>query len=203
MRDYRQFLTRVSLVAGPLLLAASTFFWTDGRYGATGGTLLVLAMPFWAYGIVALLDRMSAQLPRYAAAALLLGLLGAVGGAAFGFQGFFEAVYGLDKDASLTALERYPVISWILLWGLGPLFPAAVFALGAGLARTRQLPRGLAILVCAGAVLFPLSRVPRAEWVAHLIDLMIVVPFLVAAARWREQPGHPVQDDGGTRGSRG
>jgi hypothetical protein len=185
MRDYQSFLTRVGLMAGPLLLAASTFFWDDGRYGATGGTLIVLAMPFWAYGIVGLLDGMRTVLPRYAPAVLLLTLIGAVGGTAFGFQGFFEQAYGLDEEASLAAIEQYPVTGGILLWWLGPLFPAALFALGAGLARTRLLPLGVALLMCAGAILFPVSRIPRAEWIAHVIDLVLLVPFLFAAITWR------------------
>ncbi|BCB78031.1 hypothetical protein GCM10022251_36650 [Phytohabitans flavus] len=181
MSDFRTSLARACLVAGPALLAASTFFWTDGRSGPTGGTLLVLAMPLWTYGIVALLDGMRATLPRYAAAVLLLTLFGAMGGAAFGFQGFFESVHGMDKQAALAALDEHPVTAGILLWGLGPLFPAALFTLGAGLLRTRQLPRAAALLMCAGGLLFPLSRIPRLEWVAHLVDLVLLLPFLVAA----------------------
>lgn len=183
MSDFRSLLARACLAGGPLLLAASTFFWTDGRYGPTGGTLLVLAMPLWTYGIVALLDGMRETLPRYAAAVLLLALFGAIGGAAFGFQGFFESVHGVDERTAQAALADHPVTGWLLLWGLGPMFPAALFALGAGLTRTRQLPRTAALLMCAGALLFPLSRIPRLEWVAHLVDVVLLLPFLVAAAR--------------------
>ncbi|GAA4465096.1 hypothetical protein [Phytohabitans houttuyneae] len=188
MTDYPSPLARACLAGGPALLAASTFFWSDGRYGPAGGTLLVLAMPLWTYGIVALLDRMRADLPRYAAVVLLLTLVGAMGGAAFGFQGFFESVYGLDEQTSLAALDAHPVTAGILLWGLGPMFPAALFALGAGLVRTRRLPRPVALLLCAGALLFPVSRIPRVEWVAHLVDLVLLVPFLVAAGEGWTRP---------------
>ena len=179
------FLTRLCLLAGPLLFAASTFFWEDGRYGVTGGMLVALSMPFWVYGIIALLERMRPALPRYTAVVLLLALLGTVGGAAFGFQGFFETAFGLDEAASKEALEEYPLQAGILLWWLGPLFPLTLFALGVGLARTRELPLGVAVLLCAGAVLFPVSRIPRDQWIAHLVDLLLLAPFLIAAARWQ------------------
>jgi hypothetical protein len=201
MSDFRSSLTRACLVGGPLLLAASTFFWTDGRYGPTGGVLLVLAMPLWTYGVLGLIEGMRPTLPRYTAAVLLLTLAGAMGGAAFGFQGFFESVYGLDEQASLAALDEHPVAAWILLWGLGPLFPAALFALGAGLARTRQLPRAAALLMCAGALLFPLSRIPRLEWVAHLVDAVLLLPFLVAATRSVPDRGNG-EEDGTAAGRR-
>jgi len=187
MSKYSSVLARACLVIGPLLFATSTFFWTDGRYGATGGTLVAISIPFWVYGITSLLDQMRTILPRYCATVLLLCLLGAVGGAAFGYQGFFEEVYGIDHDASLAALDQYPQQAAILLWWLGPLFPATLFALGAGLLKTRQQPPTVAILICAGAILFPLSRIPRAEWIAHIVDLLLITPFLIAAIRHRPQ----------------
>lgn len=179
------FLTRACLVAGPLTFAASTFFWEDGRYGATGGTLIALSVPIWAFGMIALLDRVRPAMPRYAAVATLVTLLGTVGGAGFGFQGFFDDAYGVDHDASLAALAEHPVATGLLLWYLGPLFPLALFALGVGLARTRLLPLPVGLLLCAGAGLFPASRIPRIGWVAHLVDLLLLVPFLLAALRWQ------------------
>jgi hypothetical protein len=192
MPTYTSLLIRACLIIGPLLFATSTFFWTDGRYGATGGTLVAISMPFWTYGIISLLDRMRTVLPRYSATVLLLSLFGALGGAAFGFQGFFEEVYGVDHDASLAALDDYPQQAAILLWWLGPLFPATLFALGVGLLKTRQMPPAVAILICTGAILFPLSRIPRAEWIAHIVDLLLIIPFLIAAIRLRTQPAAPV-----------
>ena len=38
-----------SLIIAPLLTAASTFLWTEGRYGAAGGTLPALSGVFWAH----------------------------------------------------------------------------------------------------------------------------------------------------------
>lgn len=174
-------LARGCLIAGPLLFATSTFFWHDGRYGATGGTLVALSVPVWAYGVIALLHRLRTAMPRYTALVLLLTLIGVVGGAGFGFQGFFEAVYRVDEAASLAALEKYPVTAGLLLWWIGPLFPATLFVLGVGLARTRQLPMPFGLLLCAGAVLFPASRIPRIEWIAHIVDVLLLVPFAAAA----------------------
>ncbi|MEV0455806.1 hypothetical protein [Catellatospora methionotrophica] len=192
-------LARACLVAGPLLFAASTFFWHDGRYGATGGTIVALSVPVWTYGILALLDRMGTVLPRYAAALRLLALFGVVAGAAFGFQGFFEQVYGMDAAGSLAALEQHPVTAGLLLWWTGPLFPLTLLLLGAGLIRTRQLPLPVGLLICAGAVLFPASRIPRAEWIAHIVDVVLLAPFLIAALRQPRQSAAGPADTSGRR----
>ncbi|GAB4060759.1 response regulator transcription factor [Catellatospora paridis] len=82
-----------------------------------------------------------------------------------------------DEAVSLTA--------GLLLWWIGPLFPLTLFALGAGLIRSRQLPVVVGLLMCAGAILFPASRIPRIEWIAHIVDLLLLVPFAIAALHRR------------------
>lgn len=188
-------LVRLCLVVGPLMFAASTFFWEEtGRYNVTSGTLLALSLPVWAFGIVALFERMRPGLPRFSAAAILLTVVAVVGGASFGYQGFFEAAYSIDEATALAELAKYPTASGLMLWWIGPLFPATLFVLGAAELRTRQLPVPVALLICAAAILFPLSRVPRVEWIAHLVDVLLVVPFVFAALLslrgWRSVGGN-------------
>ncbi|WFE53189.1 hypothetical protein [Micromonospora sp. WMMD1155] len=189
---------RIALVLGPTGSALATYLWTDGRYGATGGAVLVLAMVVWTYGLIGLLDAVRPRAPRYAAVALPVFLYGAMGGAAFGFQGVFEDIFDQSADASLAALAAHPFAANLLLWIPGPVMPLSLFALGIALARTHLVPRWPAALLCAGALAFPLSRIPRIDTVAYLADALLIVSF--AAIAWLLPPErHPTSHVGPRR----
>ncbi|MFC3499742.1 hypothetical protein ACFOOK_01835 [Micromonospora krabiensis] len=172
---------RTALVLGPAGSALATYLWTAGRYGATGGTILVLAMVVWTYGLIGLLDVVRLHAPRYAAVALPVFLYGAMGGAAFGFQGVFEDIFDQSTDASLAALGEHPFAANLLLWLPGPLMPLSLLVLGVVLARIRLVPLWTAVLLCAGAVAFPLSRIPRIDVIAYLADGLLVAAFAAIA----------------------
>jgi hypothetical protein len=129
-----------SLALGPLLLATSTFFWEDGRYGVTGGTLVALSSAAWVYGLIGAWERLVPRLPVVATAGLVLTLLGTLGGIAFGLQGFFEGTFEVSATESLTAVGEHPVATWLILWGPGPLFPLSLVLLGASLLWARLVP---------------------------------------------------------------
>jgi hypothetical protein len=167
-------LRRGSLVLGPLLLAASTFFWVDGRYGVTGGVLAALASATWVYGLIGVWERLHTRLPAVAAAGLVLTLLGTFGGIAFGLQGFFEGAFGVSAAESLAAVNQHPVAAWLALWGAGPLFPLSLVLLGAALLWTRLVPRPVAVAMMIAGVAFPLSRIGRIDLVAHAVDVLLL-----------------------------
>jgi hypothetical protein len=173
-----------SLVLGPLLLAASTFFWEGGRYGVTGGVLVALSGIAWVYGLIGIWERLHPRLPVAAALGLVLTLLGTFGGIAFGLQGFFEGAFGLSAAESLAAVGEHPVASWLVLWGPGPLFPLSLVLLGAALLWTRLVPRPLAVALLVAGVAFPLSRIGRVELMAHAIDALLLGASAWLAARF-------------------
>jgi hypothetical protein len=172
-------LRRASLVLGPLLLAASTFFWEDGRYGVTGGVLVALASTTWVYGLIGAWELVHARLPWAAVSGLVLTLLGTFGGITFGLQGVFEATFGLSAADSLAAIDQHPVAAWLVLWGPGPLFPLSLGLLGAALLWTRLAPRPLAVVILLAGAAFPLSRIGRVDLVAHAVDAL-----LLGASTW-------------------
>lgn len=194
-------LTVFCLVAGPTGSLIATTLWTAGRYGAPGGTVLVLSMTLWAFGLVGLLEQLRPAAPRLTPPLLLLLLFGTTGGMAFGFLGFFEAVFDAGADESLAALEAYPLESTLLLWIPGPIMPSGLLLLAILLAWRRLVPLWTAGLLAAGAVTFPLSRIPRIDLVAYLADGLIVVAFaalavLVATGRLdvaTAVPNHPAE----------
>jgi hypothetical protein len=163
-----------ALVLGPALMAASGFFWVDGRYGLIGGTLVALGSLSWLYGLLGVWEYLQPRLPRASAVGIVATLLGAFGGIAFGLQGVFEELFDVSGPQSLAAATAHPVVSWAVLWGPGPMFPISLVLLGVALLRagvTRRTPA--VVLIIAGAA-FPLSRAGRIELVAHAVDAALL-----------------------------
>ncbi|MUL41459.1 hypothetical protein FZ103_09775 [Streptomonospora sp. PA3] len=178
-----QRLQAAALILGPLIFAASPFFWTGGHYGVNGGILIALAMVPWVYGLLGEYERLRERIPRIAGLWLLVLLIGMFGSIAFGLQGFFEGVFGMAERSGLARFGDYPPQSLLVLWLPGPVFPLALFVFGILLWWTRMSPWWVAALICLAAITFPLGRALRLEWVAYLADLLVIVPFALLA--WR------------------
>jgi hypothetical protein len=163
---------------------SADFFWVDdGQYGLIAGTLLVLGSVFWVGAFVGLAAAVRRRAPGVAIAGLLVGVYGAVcGGAAFGLQGVFNELYGVAHSDALVALDGHPVIANAIFWVGGPAFPAALLIFGIHLALARRSPWWVSAALIAGAMLFPLARIPRVEAVAVAIDLLLLMPAWYLAA---------------------
>lgn len=171
-------LSGVSLILGPLLFAASTFFWNgDGTYGVTSSTLLIIGSVFWISGLNGIFDTFRDAWPRYAAWGRLAAVYGAVcGGAAFAFQAMFMEMFDVSHDASLAALAAHPIVANVIFWGGGAAFPLSLLVLGVMLIRARTAPWWLGAMLALGGALFPVARIPRMAIVAHAVDLLMLVP---------------------------
>ncbi|ADD43988.1 hypothetical protein [Stackebrandtia nassauensis] len=167
-------LRTTSLILGPLSLAASTFFWEDGRYGVTGGVLVALASTAWIYGLLGVWEHLRDRSPLLSAVGIVLTVVGTFGGIAFGTQGFFEGIFDVSGAESLDAAARYPVASWFVLWLPGPLFPISLMLLGAMLLRLRVTPVPVAVALMLGGLAFPASRVSRVDLIAHGADVVLL-----------------------------
>lgn len=164
----------------------------DGDYGVTGGALLTLAMVPWTYGLFGEYERLRSRLPRLSALWLLYLLYGVLGGITFGFRGFYDGAFQATTAESARVLSAHPVEAQALLWFSGPAFPLSLLLLAAALAVTRLSPRWTAVVLAVGAVAFPVSRIPRVEWVGHLADVLLLVACAsLAWARWRAATDQP------------
>lgn len=182
MIRYMRFL---SLIAGPLLMAVSTFLWeADGRYGVWGGVVIMIANALWIYGLLGVWERVAVWRPWSGGVGILLALGGCVGGIAFGLQGFFEGLFAVSGTASLEAADAYPVAAAIVLWIPGPLMPVSLFALGLDLALSKLAPRWMAAMLIVSAAVFPLSRITRTDAIAHLADAFILLAFTALAVHY-------------------
>jgi hypothetical protein len=167
------------LIAGPLLMAISTFFWqNDGRYSPAGGTFVALSTLFWIIGWMALFEMAKTKMPRYAAWGLLVAIFGCISGSNFGFADFYSYVFKIPHEVYLQRLAEYPISSNILLFQSGPLFPLSLLVLGFVFMKIRVVPLWVSILICAGAILFPLSRISRIPNLAHASDLLMLLPMV-------------------------
>jgi drug/metabolite transporter (DMT)-like permease len=168
----------MSLILGPALNLIAGFFWHDGSQGVTGGTLTALSIGCWLLGLIGLYERLRPRSPRYVAVALGISVFGAVGGVAFAVQAIYEQVLGVAHAVAIDRLNEYPLASTSLFWICGPLFPTALAAFGVLLFRLRTAPALVSVLIVLGAAAFPLSRITRQASIAHVADLLLLLPFL-------------------------
>ncbi|GAB2745928.1 hypothetical protein GCM10027174_19750 [Salinifilum aidingensis] len=179
-------LQAAALVLGPIIFAASPFFWVNGHYGVNGGMLIAISTVPWVFGLIGEYERLRERVPFAAGLWLLLLLIGMFGNIAFGLQGFFEGAFDLHDRAGLARFADYPPQSLLVLWLPGPAFPGALLVFGGLLLRSRMAPWWDAVLICLAAIVFPLGRVLRMGWVAYVADLLMIIAFAHLAWRaWR------------------
>jgi hypothetical protein len=169
------------LIIAPLLFAASTFFWQDGEYGVAAAILIIFSMFFWIPALTGLFSLVKNEMPRYAVWGLWIAVFGCISGVCFAFLGYLATIFNISHEEYLNLLSHYPVTSQILLFGSGPLFPLSILVLGITLMLTISVPVWIGILFCLAAIVFPLSRIPRVEWMAHIADLAMLVPSVAIA----------------------
>lgn len=169
----------ISAIVAPLLSALSTFFWQDGEYGVSGGTILTLAMVFWIPAFVALFGLLK-NMPWYTSIGLILAIYGCVSGVCFALVGVFSAAFDISKETYLAtaAQQEYELGFNLLLFWPGPLFPLSLLVLGAVLWRKKALPMWVALLLILGGIAFPASRIPRIEMIAHAADFLLAIPLI-------------------------
>ena len=167
----------ISLVLAPLLQAMSTFFWMDGEYGVTGGTILIFSMIFWIPALLFLFGLVASKTPNYAAWGFLIAVYGFISGVNFGFLGVLTEVFSISHERYIQELSDYPVSSNLLLFQAGPLAPLSLVVLGIVMFFTKVVDRKIAALIALGGILFPLSRISRIEAIAHAADAVQLIPM--------------------------
>ena len=163
------------LIAGQLALSASTFFWNaDGSYSVNSATIIILSMLFWAVGLQGLFGMFKDENPWYARLGLLYAMYGCLGGIAFGFEGLFGEIFQSESKIGLSAYEKFPLQMNLVLFWSGPAFPLSMLVLGGFLIYRKKATALTGVLLIVGAIAFPVSRIMRVEWIAHLADLVLL-----------------------------
>ncbi|GAB3496598.1 hypothetical protein GCM10027341_15620 [Spirosoma knui] len=173
----------VSMIVAPSLFAVSTFFWHNGEYTITGGTLLVVATAFWIPAFIGLFTKLKMTMPRYAVWGLLVAIFGCISGSNFGMRGIYAEVFGISKEELMREAAAHSVSFNITMFQSGPLFPLSLLVLGINLTRKEVVPKWVGTLICVGAIVFPVSRISRVDGIAHVADLLLFIP--IAYLGWK------------------
>jgi hypothetical protein len=148
----------ISLFLAPFLMFVSTFYWKNGEYGVRGGTLVILASVFWIPAVAILFNMLSSKYPRYAAWGWLIATIGFVSGICFGFLGMVAEMFQITHQQYLSSFAQYPLDTNLVLFWPGPLAPLSLFVLGIQFFRSKVIPGWTSILICLGAIAFPLAE---------------------------------------------
>ncbi|WP_338876524.1 hypothetical protein WBJ53_12830 [Spirosoma sp. SC4-14] len=189
-----------SMITAPFLFMLSTFFWENGEYTITGGTILVVATVFWIPALTGLFARIKHLMPIYATLGLLVAIFGCISGNNFGMRGIYADVFGISRQALLQQAAAHPVSFNITMFMSGPLFPLSLLVLGIVFLRKKVVPVWVGVLLCLGAVAFPVSRISRIESVAHVADVLLFIP--IAYLGWQlltkshQGASHTILDSG-------
>ena len=166
----------MALIIAPILFAASTFFWVNGEYGVAAATLGIVSLFFWIPALTGAFSLLRIKMPRYAVYGLWIAVFGCVSGICFMFLGYLTTIFNISHTEYLQKLAAYPVSSQLLLFATGPIFPLSLLVLGINFIRTKVVSLWIGIFLCIGAIAFPASRIPRIEWIAHVADVLLLIP---------------------------
>jgi len=176
----------VCLITAPALMAAATFFWQEGRIGLIGGALQMYAMVFWIPAFLGLFQCLRPHWPRLAVLGPLVGMYASVAGSGFGMEGIYEAAFRRAGASEVVVAAVPGAMGLALPLTLrlpGLLFPLTLLFLGVAFYQTKVTPVWVALLLALGAVGFPASRLPRIELIAHIADVLLLIPL--AWIGWR------------------
>lgn len=168
----------LALIMAPLLLALSTFFWEGAHLTTTGGTIQVYSYVFWIPAFLGLLSLLRPTMPTFSVWAILLISWVSIAGNNFGLQGVYtdSMISTGAGEAQVAAVEEAMGLASLWVFYVpGVLYPLTLLLLGFLLWRAKAVPAYLALMLCAGAIAFPISRIPRIEMIAHLADLLLLI----------------------------
>jgi hypothetical protein len=183
-------LSAIALLLAPATLTLSTFYWTPGRGTGIAGSLLIsVSFMLWVVALRHLFSRLRDRLPEYAAWGFLVAVFGCFAGNNFGFFGLLTEAFQITETQQTAGMSRHNGAFALTLFGPGLLFPLSVLLLGIQLIRTKNITLWIGVVLCLGAVTFPMGRIPRLEWVGHITDVLLLVSCGTMAWELLRQPG--------------
>ena len=93
-------------------------------------------------------------------------------------------MFGITHEQYLQMLSHYQLSAQLLLFSSGPLFPLSIIVLGIVLIRIKVTPVWQAVLLLIVGIAFPLSRIPRVVLMAHIADILLLIPCWFIAVKF-------------------
>ncbi len=123
------------------------------------------------------------RMPGIAQWGLLIAIFGFFSGGLFGFVGVLTEIFDISHQTYIDAFAKYPVSTGLLLFWSGPLAPLSLILLGVFFLRTKTTKSWAAVMLIVGGLVFPASRISRNEWLAHLADIILLLPMCYLATQ--------------------
>ena len=179
--NFRKNLAAASLIAAPLLLLAG-----DAAAAASPETHFVryflckLGFAFFVFAFFVLVDLLKPYADRLGLIAGGMAIIGAISGATlFSFVYFYaeaRAVGAFDPASAANSLFERVYSTMVMVPLPGLFFPVGLTILSIGLFWKKVVPRPAAALLAAGAILFPIGRIPG------ILSISIVSDIFLAAS---------------------
>jgi hypothetical protein len=159
----------IALILAPAVgLLSTVLYATRGWDDSIAGVVHVIAALLGALLVV-----------RLAALALLVGLVGAAGNVAYGFNTIEVSLGNVDLVDQPGAAN--------LIKPLGLCWPLGLLLLGAGLLRASRVPAWVGWGIVVAAAAYPVSRIGNIAWLALIVDLVLLVCFAAIPFVLRER----------------
>lgn len=176
-------------ILAPLFISLAQFFWHDGMVSMTAGVLQVIAFTCWIFAFQGMFHVLRQEMPKYAVYGFAVAVYACIGGNNFGVDGIYGEAIGLNNLTE--AGELLNKIGWPTAFYLfipGGLFPLSLLWLGVQLWRNKKVSTLTGILLCLGAICFPLSRIPRIPLLAHLDNIILLTAHILVAVELFGKP---------------
>jgi hypothetical protein len=178
-------LMRSAAIVGPIALGAASVAWLAGDdHAELRGILTFWAIPFLALAAYGLAGRLEGRSPVGRAVVTALIAIGACAGAGFATEINMVEHFGVER-----LMEQDTPSAFLALGIPGPMFPLGFVILGLLSFRHRTMPRAQALLLVAGGLLFPASRIPELPGLAIVADLLLLVALAPVAVSGRGGDG--------------
>lgn len=178
-----------STILAPLFLAVSQFFWVGHVLSSTAGALQVLAFLFWIFAFHGMFEQIKDAYPKYAVFGFFLAVYGCLAGNNFGVEGIFiDAFNNLVPDSTVGFNGKVGKAALIAFFIPGALAPLNWLILGILFVIKKKIPFWLGLILVIAAVGFPLSRIPRIDWLAHLDNALLLFSMVILAFKlyWKK-----------------
>jgi hypothetical protein len=159
----------IALILAPAVgLLSTVLYAARGWYDPIAGVVHVIAAILGALLVVRLVTYLD-RLPVLAAVALVVGLVGAAGNVAYGFNTIEVSLGNVDLVDQPGAAN--------LIKPLGLCWPLGLLLLGAGLLRARRVPVWVGWGIVVASAAYPVSRIGNIAWLALVLDVVLLVCF--------------------------
>ncbi|RFS16290.1 hypothetical protein [Emticicia sp. C21] len=172
----------ICLVLGQFIVIISSFLWKEnGRHSVNGSVLVFFSTLFLAIGMVGLFYVLKPKMPIYSRLGFLYGMYGIFGGVGFAFEGLYSSALNISDTIGLEAFKSFPTQMNLVLYWSGPAFPLTFLILGIVYIRVKVVKWWVGVMLSLGGITFPISRILRNEWIAHLNDVILFIPLCIIA----------------------